>query len=227
MESAMGTFNNFRELKEYAEKLIKYKQDVSFEAACRCGIIKTEHFELVKGGSCNALVLGWLGQKLGGVQLFHRKERKPAGSDEDSAIVAGMFSQYQFLYKTFASRIGAVRATREIAKEFNLSFCEKKLRHLETFQSVWLDLVTCTKPAQLCYIAAAVKGQACGGHAMGAFRAPDERLHFFDPNVGEYKIHAGENAERVFFNAYTGLVKEQLKWEYEATWWCPVERAQA
>jgi hypothetical protein len=74
---------------------------------------------------------------------------------------------------------------------------------------------------QAAYVTANVAGTD-NGHGMGLFRGEDtnKSFHFFDPNIGEYRIHDGKFVE--FFGDYLALVKKHLLIEYEEAWGYPV-----
>jgi len=63
----LGTYFNlgFHDLKQFADKELKYRQAISIEAARTSGKISEDHFKIVKEGACAALTMGWLAQQLG------------------------------------------------------------------------------------------------------------------------------------------------------------------
>jgi hypothetical protein len=56
--------------------------------------------------------------------------------------------------------------------------------------------------------------------APQVLRDQNNGFHFFDPNIGEYRIHDGKFVE--FFKNYLALVKTHFQFEYEQAWGYPV-----
>ena len=95
----MGIFNHFRPLKEHAEKLVRFKQDVSIRAAADGGLIDDNHLKLVSGGACAAFVMDWIAQQLWTTTKFSFDRGAGATKDDnfstlEAALAAPKFASY-------------------------------------------------------------------------------------------------------------------------------------
>lgn len=60
----MAGKNDFRSLKQFGTKELKFKQDVHMDAAYKGHVLSAPIYNEVKGGVCAALTLEWLKAKL-------------------------------------------------------------------------------------------------------------------------------------------------------------------
>jgi len=212
----MSTFHNpgaFADLKNYAEKIIKFKQAVSMKAAQNEGLVDPAHYKFVAKGACTVFVLDWIADKKipSRGSFFHRAKGMPAAKD-DASTMAATFAIDEFAkFSHNASAIGAASARDYLAYQKGLRFVDDKAISGSHLDTVYNNIVSTIKPDQAYYISAMTNdGTSIDSHALGMYRDKGSALHFFDPNVGEYKISDTSN----FFRTYSLKVIEAFKFIY-------------
>jgi hypothetical protein len=225
----MGTFHTFGDLRQYGEKLLKFKQLATVQAAEE-QIINSDHFSVAKEGMCSALSLAWLEQQVypATAPVFQRGNRhKPKvrgkfhtalerwNLEANKKVVvtaAPRYYAYSLNEKWDAANNTFVRdeeaALKALAKDYHLD--------LDRFWMVRAEGVKNPLQELLAYCEQHLaKGQALlisydhgtdKSHTVALARTGEGVFHFFDPNVGEYRINGGQYGN--FFTAYLACIQK-------------------
>jgi hypothetical protein len=225
----MGTFFEFRGLKlKGGEKLVKFKQDVLLEAAKTGEQISSAHYEIVKGGACIAYTLGWISQQFE-VQknLFHKTQKRPKSIDDRDhiATAAKLVKNFKKYTETGIQNADFMMAADQLADQLGV-----EILSYDTFSTAG-ELIEVIKYFAKYEKNMGVKEAASisislensnSGHSVGLFRAADRQVHFFDPNVGEYRIK--KDSIDLFFQEYVRVLtqtgdKAPFRWKLSPVCW--------
>jgi hypothetical protein len=212
----MSTFHNpgaFADLRNYAEKLIKFKQGVSLKSAQNEGLVDPAHHEFVAKGACTVFVLDWIAEKKIPFRssLFHRGKGVKSATDDYSTMAAAFAIDEFAKFAGNAKLVGSTGARTFLAYQKGLRFIDEKEIFDNHFDVVYSRIVSSIKPDQAYYISAITNdGASTDSHALGMYKDKENGLHFFDPNVGEYLIKDAAG----FFRVYSVKVIEAFKFVY-------------
>jgi len=106
-------------------------------------------------------------------------------------------------------KYGNVLALVKLAEKEGLLFSHKATLMNSDFYDFSLNLDENTKPKQAYFLSVEIPNVG-GGHALGVYKSQNHEVHFFDPNIGEYKIK--DIAQ--FFREYKALVAQTMQWKY-------------
>lgn len=205
----MGTYNTFSILKDCADKIVKFKQDVSIEVAHRRGKIPDEHFQNVKGGMCAAFAMQWLAQRILAIGLYTRG--KGIRSEEHEGNIK-IVTESIDAYLAYENNYQVDKSVQKLAEGYGLELDPSKKHFERNMTALATYYQSNLKAGEGVYIHVVLKDTNHESHALAMYHDDKNRHHFFDPNVGEYRIHEGMDA--VFYETYLDLVKAKLKWEY-------------
>lgn len=211
----MGTFNNYRGLKEFGEKVIKFKQKVSIEAAHAGKKISEEHFQIVKNGACASLVMLWMLQKFGDHSLFHRGQGVASVKDQENMDIAACATPRQVTYIGGWDPDDPDRCLSRLARNYSIAISSSFLVSRDL-----ADLLAHLEKDKLYYVAYNLK-EGRSGHAIGVGinwnkNRSSPFYEFFDPNVGEWRVPLAKFS--AFFSRYLEILKDSLKWEPQRCW---------
>jgi hypothetical protein len=221
-ESTMGSLYHFKSLKDFANKLVKFKQERLLIEALAQGLVADDHIKYVirmdgsgrptGGGACAGFVMDWLlNQKTNGTTLYLRSRgdtHHPQHLENVRAVVPS--------YVEYAKRIECCAdypwALKKLAADYEFQQFEYMYRGTSVDEmrdqlqnpDQYLDKAK----TQGYYIA--VEFDPVGNHAVGAWRE-NGVIYFFDPNVGEYEITDIEG----FFRAYAKIYEDAFKLSFK------------
>jgi hypothetical protein len=229
--------HDFAKLKDYADKMVKFKQDVLMDQARNRGFMN-QNFDIVSDGACAAYTMTWIKDKLlGGDPVFFPgpyngpNNNAPMGDLKfrKSVVTAARGLWGQLKYKKAGAKWQHFgMALDELASDLGLEFATDNLDELDEAFGPVMDVInhfsgkgkgpgawkSGLKPTEAAYIALSLENNK--GHAVGLFRPYTDTFHFFDPNVGEYRIpKAGTSPTdqfKGFFLEYQTVLKEKLGW---------------
>ncbi len=202
----MGTFHTFGELQQFADKLVKFKQAVLLNV--NKGNIPKEHFELAKGGACASFAMGWIAQQFGGKKYYHRAKGIPSKKDTYSA---------DSMMSMLAANSEYMKALTVGDMDIKFLAIDYSLEVVDQAPEAPVDLPFLAREASRAGAGSAIFAwltiaDSATGHAVAYHADSDGRVHFFDPNIGEYALHAVTTRE--FFVAYTDILASRFKWRY-------------
>jgi len=206
----MGTFSMLKNPTD-ADKLVKFKQHTSLIIAHKLGKISDEHYKICSGGACAGFAMSWLSMELGVVvKTYGRDQGIPAASVPESVVEAEWVApQYAAYSKTWDAG-GAAQALEDLAQTCGLGMNSVEFASGRDVDEIWIDIKArgFDNAHEGCYISTNVtKGNSVSGHALG-FRLDEAGdPHFFDPNVGEYRIKNWTN----FWNSYKQILRTSFQ----------------
>ncbi len=188
----MGVFNELKTIPG-VEKIVKFKQSILMEAATKAGLITKEHFAIVQGGACEAYALAWIKEKLYPPQerMFHRAKGIKSKVDVKSIQTAANLVQPYLEYVEDREQLDWAQASYGLADKQGLDIADESDAPHENIVEVVDYCKSKLKPGEAVRIVLDIEGLD-STHAVALFRAADTFLHFFDPNIGEYRIRPGE-----------------------------------
>jgi hypothetical protein len=215
-----GHHNNSEQLKNSAEKLVKFKQKLLIDAARTQERISKEHYETTKDGACAAFAMEWCADRLDlapfGLSKFERGQSTPSkhtpatAIESHLAIVAHATPAFVEYDKNFKA-LGHDAVARKLATDLKLFLATPAVLTADLGYVVGQFYRLLFKECAA-YVHANVAG-VDSGHCLGLYKDNEGRLYFFDPNIGEYLIQYGKY-ER-FMLDHLALVKTHLHIEYE------------
>jgi len=205
----MAGRNRYKDLKQFGEKTVKFKQGRYLTGLCRSPDNEETMaalYEKVRYGVCFVVVMEWLATrlKLSGIK-FERD------NDAHHLTVMPHLATLQAWYEDLERKPGRLRVA---AEKFGLNLTSNQrfeagshgeddpVKHAiglvksEVIKAKLLMIIHMTN----------IKAQARCSHAIGIERSIAS-TYFFDPNVGEYRVPQ-ENIEN-FFRCYFGLLKQR------------------
>ena len=145
--------------------------------------------------------MAWIAQQFDGTVYFHRAAGIASASDERSIAAVAKMVPAQVEYATESPN--ADTAVANLAIEYGL-----KLEHSKPVSGDFWALVDDALRLganKALYVDINVRKDwgEWSSHAVAFHVDADKRVHFFDPNVGEYALRA--TTSREFFIAYTDI----------------------
>lgn len=211
--------HNFRPLKDHAEKLIKFKQDVYLSGAYKGLPLGKEIYFESRGGVCAILTADWLQHRLCGTPTNFERAADISAKDDDNA--AEMVKNADMCQQLFAIDTKEVDAKAWATPRIDL-LDRRGLKVLDTDVNPVLLLVKLKRLMKKLdedegvFFSNTVKlsGQTrTYAHATG-FCYKGEKYEFFDSNIGAYAMDPTK--VEVFFQTYLTIYKEKLGLEFTA-----------
>lgn len=217
----MGLYHNynyFRKLQEYGDKLIKFKQYTSLKAATEGGMVEQPLVEHAMKGACTAFVFEWISGKLSGTSSYGRNQGVKSHANEAYRNLAAKVAPGHVRYLTDDANWWDASVT--LAKEYSLEIIDdddiEQIQSDDSFQEVWDNvsykvMLASYKQKKWYYymcMNCTYNGQKIA-HALGVSHG-EGHVHFFDPNIGEYKI-----TKDGFIPEYLNLCATKLKHVYK------------
>jgi hypothetical protein len=158
----------------------------------------------VKRGACASLTLAWICQKLTGEGHFTRGSGvKTAANRRTMRVTVEAVPSYV----EYATNYEFLKSTENLIEGWGLELDMQHANHREeSLPLLASHYASVLKEGEAVYIHGSIKGG--GNHAVGIYSGSKKRQHFFDPNMGEYRIWAG--FEDLFYAQYLGLIKREL-----------------
>jgi hypothetical protein len=206
----MSGKNHFRKLKDYAEKIVKFKQGVHINACYEQNLISEPVYRQVKQGVCAALVAEWLEGNLSpsgsSRSSFHRGEGVHSEDDADNLALAARFAlEYKTMDDLFHGHVA--NSYDWLGKQHHLKIDGKNPVKDEEFVTAMTDGAETLWPGCGAFIVYKL-GNTEKNHCVGLIKREDRDYLFFDCNIGAYQIT--EHNFKTFFEKYKEV--------YEATW---------
>jgi hypothetical protein len=175
----VGTYNNFRPLKDCADKLIKFKQDVSIEVARHRGKIEDAHFEVVKGGICASFVMQWIVQKYTGLRVYNRaKGIKSTEHEGNIKLVTESIPSYLMYQQDYQ----VDTSVQKLAEEYGLELRPAEKHFERTLEKLAEYYSSQLRAGQAVYIHAYIVGDK--SHALGLSRMTRAKTTSSTPTWG-------------------------------------------
>lgn len=179
----MGLFSQLKDIRG-VEKLVKFKQGKLMEAARSKGLLAEDLFTRTKKGACAAYTMAWLQEKYDPAMFtncsqFERSKSVDSSEATTSIRTAASHAHFQGWYRerglpslfmTYGMRpSGLVMKADDLYAL--LTDCSAKLSR---GSGAFIDY-RCNRESE-------------DRHAVGLFRENDQYVHYFDSNIGEYRI---------------------------------------
>lgn len=195
----------------HADKLVKFKQQITLAIAHKAGRISSEHYTICSGGACSGFAMSWLSMELGVTQkTYGRDKGVPAGTVVESVAEAEWVAPRYAAYSNTWDQGFQGEARQELAAECGLSMDYDEFASGRDLDDIWaaINLRGLDHAEEGCYISTNVtRGTSVSGHALG-FRVDSAgEPHFFDPNVGEYLVRNWKN----FWASYQEILRTSFQ----------------
>jgi Yersinia/Haemophilus virulence surface antigen len=212
----MAGKNDFRELKQYGTKELKFKQDVHIEAAYKGQVLSAPIYNSAKRGVCAALTMDWLKAKVSEGQypaLFNQRPNLSAAKNFLHQIVVSRAAPFQKVYDENTDGQKEYRRA-DLAEQFGLTlreFRDVPRDYLNGYFSRVADITLRSDQGLYCSCAITDHNNKEHRHAIGVVM-PEDGIRFFDANVGAYKF---DNPQKFiqFIDRWSWLYLDKLKYK--------------
>ena len=210
----MAGKNDFRELKQFGEKELKFKQGVHMEGAYRGRLLSAPVYSKVNEGVCASLTMEWLKAKLSEgkfVGTFNPTPGIPAAKNIMHQAVIWHAAQFQVAYESATGT--HLQALKTLAGEYGLEVRALKNQPWDHFIVAFSKAADKMAEGRGAYCSCSMTDERSGSecrHAVGIAKLPDG-IRFFDANVGAYKL-ANHYKFTQFYEVWGQLYRSKLKY---------------
>ncbi|HTI84722.1 MAG TPA: hypothetical protein VL614_30075 [Acetobacteraceae bacterium] len=211
----MAGKNDFRELKLFGEKELKFKQGVHMEGAYKGRLLSAPVYSKVNEGACAALTMEWLKAKLSEGKYpgaFNPAPGVPAAQNLMHQVQVWHAAQFQVAYENSGSS-SHLQALKTLAAEYGLEVCELKNQPWDHFIVAFSKAADRMAEGKGAYCSCTLTDERSGSechHAVGIAKLADG-IRFFDANIGAYKF-ANHYKFTQFYEAWGQLYRSKLKY---------------
>lgn len=187
----MAGKNDFRELKQFATKELKFKQDVHMEAAHKGRLLSAPVYSKVNAGVCAALTMEWLKAKLSEGRIVAAFNPVPGlAAAKNLPHQAAVWHSAQFQVAFLEDPGKQIAKLKRLAAEYGLTLRALKSQPGGDFTGAFWTAAEKMAVGEGAYCSCNVKDQRTSdvaGHGVGIAKLNDG-IRFFDANVGAYKF---------------------------------------
>jgi hypothetical protein len=218
----MAGKNDFRSLKQFGTKELKFKQGVHIEAAYKGNVLSAPVYTSAKRGVCAALTMEWLKAKLSEGKYagpFNPAPDVPAAKNMMHQAAVWHAAQFQTALKENPDKQQMEYRLAKLAGEYGLDLRGDKNLPDDHFIGVFSKAEDTTARDEGVFCNCNITDERDGrksAHAIGIVKL-DDGIRFFDANVGAYKF---ENSYKFtkFYELWGQLYRDKLKYHITRCW---------
>jgi hypothetical protein len=218
----MAGKNDFRGLKQFGTKELKFKQGVHMDAAYKGNVLSAPVYTLAKRGLCAALTMEWLKAKLSEGKYagpFNPAPDVPAAKNVVHQAAVWHAEQFQTAFRANPDKQKMEDRLKKLAAEYGLELRGDKNLSNDHFIGVFSKAEDTMARDEGVFCSCNTTHERDGkksAHAIGIVKFNDG-IRFFDANVGGYKF---ENSYKFtqFYELWGQLYRDKLRSHINECW---------
>lgn len=197
----MGLFSKLKHI-DGAQKLVKFKQGALLASLRDAGSIPEALFTTAKDGACAAYTAAWLDEKYDPTKYLAQSQFERVRTD----LSLKTATDHAYNQNNYA------RTKQHWTLLNNYTLRSVQEVRFDNFVTMAQHANDALKPGTGMYVSYRCNKLAEGRHAVGFFREAAGSLHFFDSNMGEYKVTSPRIVDP-FTYQYMALILANFQYE--------------